>query len=97
MKKILYFLLNHKNNDMKKVTMIIAILLSVTSIGQSKKDTAWIPASDSVEFISTKDINDYLTPLYDKASAKDFNLLKAAFQEIINNAVSRKRKELKKK
>ena len=94
MKKILYFLLNHKNNDMKKVTMIIAILLSVTSIGQSKKDTAWIPASDSAEFINTRDINEYLAPLYEKVSAKDFNLLKAGFQEIINNAVARKRKEL---
>ena len=80
---------------MKLITLIIAIVFSVTISAQ--KDTAWIPTNDSVEFISTKDINEYLTPLYDKASAKDFNLLKAAFQEIINNAVSRKRKELKKK
>lgn len=56
-----------------------------------KKDSVWTP-TDSTEFIMIKDINDQLAKLGDQISFNDFNKIKVAFQNLVNEAIERRRK-----
>lgn len=57
-----------------------------------KDSTKWNPASDTVEFICVRDMQEIQKELGDKISMNDGQKLTQYFQLLINSAIDRKRK-----
>lgn len=75
---------------MKIVTT--AIFMTIAFGAAAQKDSTWRPASDTVEFISVRDMQEVQKNLGDKISMNDGQKMTQYFQTLINTAIERKRK-----
>lgn len=73
-------------------TITTAIFMTIAFGAAAQKDSTWSPASDTVEFISLRDMQELQKSVGDKISMNEGQKMTQYFQALINIAIERKRK-----
>lgn len=97
MKKITLFLLisvlSFSANSQTKNSQPKSQAKNIQPKAELSIDTTWMPATDTVEFISERDINQFLSAIgNDKLiTPNEFLKIRSAFEAVMVNSINRKR------